>query len=127
MGPEVCNLRAARNIITLIELKGVFKHFLAKPHAGESVEQALVKVVGDTTTILDLTKHVMYCDPRHTLGGGGKDKNIMILIVKLLKKKKKERKAGMVLLIFRFHSKTVLGTTKEYVQSKSIHTHTCSV
>lgn len=98
MCPEVCNLRAARNIITLVEFKGVFEHFLAKPHAGEGVEQALVKVVCDTTTILDLTKHVMHCDPRHTLGGGGKEKNIMTREVKLfnLKGKKKNRKAEMV-------------------------------
>ena len=72
MSLEICNLRAARNVVTLVELKGFLKHFLAEPDTGVCVEQAFVEVVGDTTTILNLAKHVMNCDPRHTLGGGRK-------------------------------------------------------
>lgn len=74
MTSKVCNLRAARDVIALIKLEGIFKHVLTKPHPGESVEQPFVKVVCDTTTVLNLTKHVMYRDPRHTLRGGRKEK-----------------------------------------------------
>ena len=74
MRSEVRNHRAARNAIALIKFKGIFKHVLTEPHAGEGVEQAFVKVVCDATTILNFTKHVMHRDPRHTLRGGREEK-----------------------------------------------------
>lgn len=63
MAFKVHNLRAARDGVTLVELERILKHFLAEPHSGESVEQTFVKVVSDTTAILNLTKHVVHCDP----------------------------------------------------------------
>lgn len=73
---EVRNLRAARNVIALIKLKGLFKHVLTKPHAGEGVKQAFVKVICDATTVLNFTKHVVYRDPRHTLTGRRNGENV---------------------------------------------------
>ena len=73
MRSEVRNLRAARNVIALIKLEGIFKHVLTKPHAGEGVKQAFVEVVCDAATVLNFTKHVVYRDPRHTLRGGRKE------------------------------------------------------
>lgn len=64
---KICNLRAAGNVVSLVELERLLKHFLAEPYSGESVQQAFVKVVCDTAAILDFTKHVVHCDPGNTL------------------------------------------------------------
>ena len=67
MRHKICNLRAAGNVVSLIELEGLLKHFLAEPNSGKSVQQAFVKVVCDTAAILDFTKHIVHCDPGNTL------------------------------------------------------------
>lgn len=82
---EVRNQRAARNVIALIKLEGIFKHVLTKPHAREGVKQAFVEVVCDATTVLNFTKHVMYRDPRHTLRGGRKEKRLISNMVCIMK------------------------------------------
>lgn len=38
-----------------------------KEYSSKSVEQSFVVVVSDAATILDLTKHVAHCVPRHAL------------------------------------------------------------
>lgn len=85
MRSEVRNQRAARNVIALIKLEGIFKHVLTKPHAREGVKQAFVEVVCDATTVLNFTKHVMYRDPRHTLRGGRKEKRLISNMVCIMK------------------------------------------
>ena len=85
MRPEVRNLCAARNVIALIKLEGISKHFLTKPDAGERVKQAFVEVVCDATTVLNFTKHVVYCDPRHTLRGGRKEEMSPINMICIMK------------------------------------------
>ena len=40
-------------------------------HLGESIEQSLVVVISDPTTILNLSEHVTHCTPAHTLNKVG--------------------------------------------------------
>lgn len=72
---KICNLCAARNVVALVELEGFFKHLLTEPNTSVGVQQTFVKIVCDTTAILNFTQHIMNSHPRNTLGGEGKEKN----------------------------------------------------
>ena len=52
-----------QNPLTCVELEALNKNSLSEPHLGVGVEQALVVVVSDTTSVLHLANHVADCVP----------------------------------------------------------------
>lgn len=70
MRHKVRNLCTARYVVSLVELEGLFKHFLTEPDSCKSVQKSFIEVICHPTTILYFTQHVMNCDPRYALERG---------------------------------------------------------
>ena len=63
----IVDLSKPRDAVALVEHKVRLEHGFSEPDPAEGVEQAFVVVIGDTPTILDLTKHVVNGHPGHSL------------------------------------------------------------
>lgn len=64
---KLIDLAALGDVVAFVEHKVGLEHVFSKPNTAESVQQALVIVVSDTASILDLTKHVPNTDPVDSL------------------------------------------------------------
>ena len=62
---KACNYELIQSTGVEGELLG--KHVFSEPHLGVRVQQNLVVVISDTTSVLNLPDHVPYCVPRHSL------------------------------------------------------------
>lgn len=68
---EFSDLGAFGNDVPLVEDKLLLEHGLSKPDFAERVQQSLVIVISDSTTILDLAKHISNTSPVDALQDAG--------------------------------------------------------
>ena len=64
---ELKDLITLGNTVAFVENKVWLEHKVSKPDSTECIQQTLVIVVCDTSTILDLSKHVVNSNPSDTL------------------------------------------------------------